>query len=273
MDRSTLPPDTGLGTVHLRVGDLAAQAAFYEDVLGFSLLGEDGATAAMGAPDGRPLLILHAEPGARPRVLGSTGLYHMAFRLPTRAHLGAMILRIRNSRTTITGFSDHNVSEAVYLSDPEGNDIEFYVDRARDVWYSVDGGVFMTTEPLDVPGLLVAAPGPAPRLPSGTVVGHIHLTVSSLDAAEDFYVGHLGFDVVTRSYPGALFVSAGGYHHHVALNTWGGDGAPRSADGRLGLMSFDIVVPCAETRQRILGGADEGTLPDQDRVGVRIAAH
>jgi len=272
MNRTTLPPDTRIGTVHLRVGDLAAQVAFYEEVLGFFLLAEDGATAAMGTADGSPpLLVLHGEPGAPSREPGTTGLFHVAFRVPTRADLGAMVLRIRAHRRTIDGFADHNVSEAVYLTDPEGNGLEFYVDRARDVWHSVDGGVFMTTEPLDVPGLLLAVPGPAPRLPPKTVVGHVHLSVANLAGAEGFYVGRLGFDVTSRSFPGALFVSAGGYHHHVGLNAWGGEGVSLPEEGSLGLISFDLIVPSADARQRVLGGADEGTLLDPDHIGIRVA--
>lgn len=271
MTSSTLPPDTRIGTVHLRVGDLDQQVAFYEDVLGFLLVAEDGATAAMGTADGSPLLVLHAAPGAPARAPGTTGLFHVAYRVPSRADLGAMVLRIRANRKPIDGFADHNVSEAVYLTDPEGNGIEIYVDRAREVWYSVDGTIFMTTEPLDVPGLLLAAPKPAPRIPLGTVVGHVHLRVSTLAAAEGFYVGQLGLDVTTRSYPGALFVSAGGYHHHVGLNVWGGEGAQRPEEGSLGLVSFDLIVPSEEARERVLGSGAEGTLLDPDHVRVRIA--
>ena len=245
--------------------------AFYEDVLGFSLLAEDGATAALGTADGTPLLVLHAAPGAPPREPGTTGLFHVAFRVPNRTGLGGMVLRLRASLTPIDGFADHNVSEAVYLTDPEGNGIELYADRDRDVWYSVDGSIFMTTEPLDVPGLTLAAQGPAKRLPSGTVVGHIHLRVRSLERAEAFYGKKLGFDVMSRSFPGALFVSAGGYHHHVGLNVWGGEGAHVPPFGSLGLVSFELVVPSPDVRQQLLGGADEGTLQDPDGIGVRVA--
>jgi len=272
MNPSTLPADIRIGTVHLRVRDLEAQVSFYEEVLGFFRLAEDGATAVLGtAEDPSPLLVLHASAGAPVRGPGTTGLFHVAFRVPTRADLGGMIQRIRGHRYTIDGFADHNVSEAVYLADPEGNGLELYVDRARDVWHGVDGGIYMTTEPLDLPGLLLAGPRPAPRLPEGTVVGHIHLRVSTLAGAEAFYVERLGFDVTTRSYPGALFVSAGGYHHHVGLNVWGGEGARPPEEGSLGLVSFDLVVPSADARRRILGGAEVGTIPDPDHVGVRIA--
>ncbi len=265
-----LPQDTRIGTVQMRVGDLDREASFYEDVIGFALLAEDGATAAMGNEDGVPLLILHGAPGAPRRPPGTTGLFHVAFRLPSRAGLGAMIRRVRERGWGFDGFADHNVSEAAYLTDPEGNGLELYWDRARDVWHSVEGGIFMTTEPLDVPGLLAAAPDPAPVLPGGTDVGHVHLRVSSLSVAEAFYVGRLGFEVTTRTYPGALFVAAGGYHHHVGLNVWGGEGAPKPPDGALGLMSFDVVVPTLADRRLILRDADEGMLFDADANGVRI---
>lgn len=270
MDAPSLSPDTHIGAVHLRVRDLEGVAAFYEDVLGFAVLGEDGVNAALGVLDERPLLVLHGAPHAPVRPAGSTGLFHVAFRVPTRRDLGSLILRVRNHDWTFEGFGDHNVSEAAYLADPEGNGIELYVDRSRNVWHSVDGQVFMTTEPLDLPGLLMAADAAAPRLPAGTTVGHVHLRVSSLQGAEAFYVGRLGFQVTTRSYPGALFMAAGEYHHHVGCNVWGESSARRPPEGSLGLRSFDVVVPDHEVRQRILEGADEGMVFDQDDVGVRI---
>jgi catechol 2,3-dioxygenase len=270
MNPRHLPPDTRLGAVHLRVRDLQRQVAFYEDVLGFQLLAEDGATAALGTTDGRPLVVLHGEPTAPRRPEGSTGLFHVALRLPTRADLGALVRRVQQAGHPFGGFSDHNVSEAAYLSDPEGNGIELYADRSPEVWRGVDGEVFMTTEPLDVPGLLMAAPEPAPRLPAGTAVGHIHLRVSSLSDAEAFYVDRLGLGVVTRSYPGALFTAAGDYHHHVGLNVWGGAGAPHPPDGSLGLVYFELVVPSESARRALLGDAGEGYLMDPDNVGVRV---
>ncbi|MDP2956691.1 MAG: VOC family protein [Longimicrobiales bacterium] len=265
-----LPPDTHLGAVHLRVADLPSQVAFYEDVLGLQLLAEDAATGAMGTAEGRPLVVLYGDPLAPRRPVGTTGLFHFALRMPARADLGALVKRVQNAGYAFGGFSDHNVSEAAYLTDPEGNGIELYADRPRDVWHGVEGQVFMTTEPLDVPGLLMAAPGPAPRLPKGTTVGHIHLRVSWLEDSEAFYVGKLGLDVVTRSYPGALFASAGGYHHHVGMNVWDGEGAPRSPEGSLGLVSFELVVPSDEIRATLLGGRPEGSLLDPDGIGVRL---
>lgn len=270
MSRPRLPPNTRLGAVHLRVRDLPRQVEFYEGVLGLQILAEDGATGAMGTAAGRPLVVLHGEAAAPRRPAGTTGLFHLALRLPTRSDLGALVRRVQKAGHALDGFADHNVSEAAYLSDPEGNGIELYADRSEDVWRGVDGEIFMTTEPLDVPGLLLAAYGASPRLPETTVVGHVHLRVSSLQASERFYVDRLGFDVVTRSYPGALFASAGGYHHHVGLNVWGGEGAPRPPERSQGLIYFEVAVPSEQVRSGLLGEGGEGYLMDPDNIGVRV---
>jgi catechol 2,3-dioxygenase len=268
---SPLSGDAHIGAVHLRVHELQGLVAFYKEVLGFSVVGEDGATAALGVADERPLLVLHEAPRAPQRPPGSTGLFHVALRLPTRIDLGAMVLRVRNQKWPFEGFGDHNVSEAAYLADPEGNGIELYADRSRDVWHSVEGHVFMTTEPLDLPGLLMAAEAPAPGLPPGTVVGHVHLRVSNLAAAEEFYVGRMGFNVTTRGYPGALFLAAGDYHHHIGCNVWGESTPRHPPEGSLGLISFDVIVPDGEERRHLLGDSDEGMLFDADDIGVRVA--
>lgn len=266
-----LPAGTRIGAVHLRVAELQPTLDFYGDVLGLETLAEDGATAALGAAlDGPPLVVLHeaaegaAEVGAR-----RPGLYHLALRLPDRGALGGLVRRVREAGWTIRGYADHNVSEAVYLADPEGNGVEIYADRAPDVWRTVDGEIFMTTEPLDVDGLVAAAPHPLQVLPEGTEVGHVHLRVSSLERAEAFYSGLLGLGVVTRRIPGALFLAAGSYHHHVGLNVWGPADRPR-VEGAPGLMSFELVVPDARIRVGLTGGADEGLLWDPDHMGVRI---
>jgi catechol 2,3-dioxygenase len=196
----------------------------------------------------------------------------VAFLHPTRADLAATLHRVRRYGHAFDGFADHHVSEAAYLTDPEGNRLELYADRPRAAWSAADGGIRITTEPLDLPGLLAAASGPSPALAPGTAVGHVHLRVSSLAAAEAFYVDRLGFEVVTRAYPGALFVSAGGYHHHLGLNVWGGPaGSP--PEGALGLASFDVVVPDPAARARVLEGAvGSATLRDGDGNEVGIVA-
>jgi catechol 2,3-dioxygenase len=272
MDMPALPPDSRIGVVRLRVRDLEAMVAFYAGTLAFSVLDRDGASATLGTADREPLLVLLAAPDAPARPRGSTGLYHVAYRVPTRKDLGAIIARIHERGWPFEGFADHSVSEAAYLSDPEGNGIEVYADRPRQTWRPVDGELLMTTEPLNVPSLIFLGGGPAPHLPGGTDVGHVHLQVSSLEKAEAFYRGRVGFDVTTRRYPGALFMSAGGYHHHLGCNVWGGVGAHTPPEGSPGLVSFEVVIPSEAVRREILDGTAEGTIHDADQIGVRIVA-
>lgn len=259
-----------MGAVHLRVADLHGVASFYEEVLGMQILAEDAATAALGASaESTPLLVLHQARDGRPRPSGTPGLYHVAFRVADRRDLGALVRRVRTAGWAFQGFADHNVSEAAYLADPEGNGIEVYADRNPEVWRMVDGEIFITTEPLDLDGLLAVARGPAAPMPADAAVGHIHLRVSSLERAEAFYVDRLGLGVVTRRIPGALFLAAGSYHHHIGVNVWDPVAAPR-AEGAPGLMAFELVVPDADVRTRLTGGPDEGLVSDPDDIGIRI---
>ncbi len=270
MDRPTLPARTRIGAVHLRVKDLERLVAFYQDVLGFTVVGEDDVTATLGPDEGPHLLTLEASPGAPPPPEPGTGLYHVAYLMPSRAALGAMLIRVREADYAFQGFADHAVSEALYLADPEGNGIELYADRPRHAWRWDDGDLVMTTASLDVVSLLEEGHSAAPRLPQGARVGHVHLKVSSLRRAEEFYVDELGFEVTTRRYPGALFVSAGGYHHHLGLNVWSGEGAPRPPAGGLGLAGITLVIPDAGERRRILGGREQGEIADPDDVVLRV---
>ena len=224
----TIDPATSIGTVELTVGDLDAQTAYYRDSIGLRELRRDGDRVELGAPESEDVLVtLVADPDAPLRPPGTTGLFHVAFLVPSRAELARSIRRVTASGHRFTGASDHLVSEALYLDDPEGNGIEIYRDRPVEEWKRSGGELEMATLPLDVEGVLATVPegdvgdGMAP----GTRVGHIHLQVASIPAAEAFYVGALGFETTVRRYPGALFVSAGGYHHHVGLNTWAGEGA------------------------------------------------
>lgn len=274
MSQPILPGDTRTGRVRLRVGSLEHAHTFYRDVLGFALLSDDARGAVLGTADGVPLLELEAAPEAPLRPPGTTGLFHVAFLHPTREHLAATLHRVHRSGYGFDGFADHHVSEAAYLRDPEGNGLELYVDRPRERWVGPDGALRITTEPLDLRGLLATATGPSEGLAAGTTVGHVHLRVASLADAEAFWVDAVGFEVVTRAYPGALFVSAGGYHHHLGLNVWGGP-ATRPPEGARGLDSFDLVVPDAVARGRLLAdaeGADGAVLRDPDGNGVRIVA-
>jgi catechol 2,3-dioxygenase len=242
----TLPASAHIGGVRLKVADLDRPLGFYVDLLGFQLdqRSETGVSlSSTGAGDG--LLHLTAIRNPLPKPPRSTGLYHIAIRLPDRPALANLLERLLESRYPLQGAADHLVSEAIYLSDPDGNGLELYIDRESSQWRVLNGQVQMGTDPLDAQGLLAEA---RPRtdwtgIEPGTDIGHVHLQVSDLSRAENFYCGLLGFQVTQRSYPGALFVSAGGYHHHIGLNIWASRGAPPPPAEAVGLDAFRIAIP------------------------------
>jgi catechol 2,3-dioxygenase len=241
-----LPADTRLGAIRLRAGDIGLLRDFYERVIGLRAIASEDGVTALGAGD-RSLVELVSDPDAPARPPHTTGLFHLALLVPTRADLARALRRVFENGWHLSGASDHLVSEALYLSDPEGNGIELYRDRPREEWPREGDEIAMATLPLDLEDLL-AEPGAgddAPAMPDGTVLGHVHLQVKDLDSAAAFWVDALGLDVTASLYPGALFVSAGGYHHHVGLNTWAGVGAPRPPAGARGLDRFELVLPDA----------------------------
>ncbi|MBN2550298.1 MAG: VOC family protein [Anaerolineales bacterium] len=240
----SIHPQTSLGAVHLGAANLEWLAGFYCNILGLRLHSQQGAVMTLGA--GEPFLVLHGDTGLRPRPRGVTGLYHFALLVPNRFELKRLLLRLMEARYPLQGGSDHLVSEAIYLADPEGNGIEVYHDRARETWRAADGSLRMSADPLDVEGILGEAGDSRPAGPGfapSTRLGHVHLTVSRLDEAEEFYCGLLGFEPMMRMGGSALFVSAGGYHHHIGLNTWEGVGAPPPPRGSTGLSEFTILLP------------------------------
>ena len=243
----TIDPATRMGTVTLTAGDVDVQAAFYERVIGLQELRRDRNVVDLGAPGGdAPLVRLIGDPDAPPRRRRTTGLFHLAVLVPSRTELARALNRVRAAGWRFSGASDHVVSEALYLDDPEGNGIEIYRDRPREEWRRGPGGELqMATLPMDVEGVLGSAPpgDTGAGMPAGTTIGHVHLQVRSIREARDFYTGAIGFDPVVDSYPGALFVSAGGYHHHLGLNTWAGEGVPAPPPGARGLRSYEIVLP------------------------------
>jgi catechol 2,3-dioxygenase len=269
-----LPSATHIGSVHLTVADLEAQRSFYERALGLRELERDGSTVRLG-PDGGPVILeLTGHPDAPRRPHGTTGLYHLAVLVPGRADLGQALRRVIESGWRFTGASDHLVSEALYLNDPEGNGIEIYRDRPREEWARSDEGVIqMATLPLDLDGVLgeIEAAEPVPALmPAGTHIGHVHLQVANLRDAETFYSGALGFEVMVRTYPGALFVSAGGYHHHIGLNTWESAGGSPPPEGSTGLRSFELVLPTADDANLFADRAREAGAQVETRDGTAI---
>jgi catechol 2,3-dioxygenase len=239
-----LPDATHLGRVRLQVSDLARSIAYYTTVIGLRVIAQSGDTAMLGARDNDAVLVeLHEKRGVRSVARrGAIGLYHFAILLPDRPSLARFVAHL-SQIGAYAGMSDHFVSEAVYLTDPDGLGIEVSADRPRSEWRVEDGQLAMTTLPLDVPKLLAAAGGvPWTGAPSGTVIGHVHLYVRDIDQAAAFYHAGVGFDKVVWSYPGALFMSAGGYHHHLGTNTWA-TGAALSTDDDARLLEWELVVP------------------------------
>lgn len=270
-----LPAGTQIGRTALRVADLEGIVGFYRRVVGLEVCSQNEREAILGAGS-TPLLAVIADETAGERKPTETGLYHNAFRVPTRAALGDAVGRVRD-RWELAGSADHGVSEALYLTDPGGNGIEIYRDRPRGAWpVADDGTVRMGTDPLDLSDLASGAAGD-PRAPPGTDVGHVHLETSSLKAARRFYVGTLGFER-RASVPGAEFVAAGGYHHHVGMNTWHRRSTP--AQGR-GIAWFEIVVPergsleavrarLSEKGVSIRETEDGFEVSDPDNIAVRL---
>jgi catechol 2,3-dioxygenase len=241
-----LPANTRLGRVRLQIANLDRSLAWYEKVLGLRMLHRGPHTATLGAQgDDRVIVELNELAGATPVPRrGRLGLYHFAILLPNRSALGRFLAHLA-AIGAHAGMSDHLVSEAIYLTDPDGLGIEVYADRPRSGWQVNDRQLAMATAPLDVDDLLAAGRGEDwSGMPADTVIGHVHLYVSDIDQAADFYHDGLGFDKVVWSYPGALFLSAGGYHHHLGTNTWAAN-APRSAPGDARLIDWEIVVPTA----------------------------
>lgn len=279
--RHRLPAATRLGPVRLQVADLGRSVAYYETVLGFDARTLDERTVSLSASGAdAPLVVLHERPGARsaePR--GRLGLFHFAILLPTREDLGSLLRHLWEVGER-PGASDHLVSEALYLRDPDGLGIEVYRDRPRADWETMRGELRLETAPMDVASVLEAGAGtPWKGMPSGTAMGHAHLHVGELGEAEAFYHAALGLDVTTRSYPGALFLSAGGYHHHLGLNSWAG-AAPPAGESEARLLEWSLELPeradLAAARARLERGgydaeaADDETLLTQDPWGTRL---
>jgi catechol 2,3-dioxygenase len=253
-----LPPDAHIGEVSLTVSSLERSVAFYADVLGFERLDSGPQRAALGPAGGPVLLRLEGRPDARPRAPRTSGLFHFAILVPDRAALGRSLRRLAEQRWPLTGASDHLVSEALYLDDPDGLGIEIYRDREQTAWTREGGEVLMATERLDLddvarePGAERAWTG----LEAGTTIGHVHLHVPDLETAEQLYCADIGFSPTLRRYPGALFVAAGTYHHHVGLNIWAGRGAPPPGPDTIGLDAFTIegaAIPARTAKDESTG--------------------
>ncbi len=288
-----IPAGTTIGHVHLRVADLPRARRFYEDLMGFDLVAtHEGQVAFLSAGGYHHHVALNTwgSLGGSPPPPRATGLYHFAINYPARRDLAVALRRLLAAGWPIDGAADHTTHEAVYLQDPDGNGLELAWDRDPTIWRAPDGHITMGTDPLDFEGLLAEAAGGVPalaKLPAGTGIGHVHLKVADLPRSLDFYHGLLGFDLIARMGGSAAFVSAGGYHHHLGLNTWESRGGTRPPAGSTGLYHFAIRYPStADLRAAVkglldagwpIGGAtDHGThlaiyLHDPDHIGVELA--
>jgi catechol 2,3-dioxygenase len=253
----SIHPDTHIGTVTLRVSDIERSLAFYEGVLGFQPSSRTAKEVVLSAQDNVPLLKLQELTGAPPQPQWSAGLYHVAIVLPMVADLGQILLRLTNAKIPI-GQGEHMVSQSLYTSDPDGNGLEIYHDRPRETWQWMNGQVQMVSHHLDLRSLIDAAQRDGQFwdvLPAGTRIGHLHLQVGDLAQARNFYHTILGFDI-TANLPGALFISAGGYHHHIALNTWQSQGAGPAPTDTVGLQEVVVTLPhraaLSEVQERLI---------------------
>jgi catechol 2,3-dioxygenase len=237
-----LPDATHLGAVHLQVSDLRQSIAFYQQVLGLHVHSATTETAVLGPVDDRhPLLRLQTRSGVVPARRGAFGLFHFAILLPERAALGRFATHLSALGVRV-GMADHLVSESLYLSDPDGLGIEVYADRPRSSWQQRDRELVMTTDPLDIGNVIAAsAERPWDGMPTRTTMGHVHLNVGDLDQAEAFYHAALGFEKMVWNYPGALFLAAGGYHHHLGTNAW--SFGPPAKENEARLLDWELVVP------------------------------
>jgi catechol 2,3-dioxygenase len=224
-----------IGAVALKVRDLDRVAGFYRNALGLTVLDQSNDRVSLGA-GGVSFVHLEHGPDAKPDDTRQAGLYHTAFLMPTRGDLARWILHVARNRVELTGASDHAVSEAIYLDDPEGNGIEVYHDRPAESWRWAGDGLRMTTDPLDIDDILREVPPTAafPGAPDGMRIGHVHLRVGDVGGAETFYRDALGLDVTRRRH-GASFLSSGRYHHHIAGNVWHSLGAGERDENRAGL--------------------------------------
>ena len=265
-----IPSGTAIGNLQLTVPILERSLRFYERLIGLSSVEQpDGSVLLGGAGGSPPLLSLVGDTSAAPHDPRRAGLFHFAILVPTRRDLAAALMRLAQGGWRLDGVADHLVSEALYLQDPDGNGIEISCDRDRSQWQRDAKGMLATTTlPLDLDELLQELetapddPHGEALMPAGTRMGHVHLQAAELEQTEAFYVGVLGFDVSARL-PGALFVSAGGYHHHIGLNTWNSRGRSAPAPGALGLRAYEIRLGDAAALGDLLARIEAAGIPMQ----------
>ncbi|MCF6138678.1 VOC family protein [Pseudalkalibacillus berkeleyi] len=243
--------------IHLIVSNLKHSLSFYKNILGFKELEKNGNIVVLTADGKHPLVTLEEVDTAQPKQRNRTGLFHFAILLPTRKDLGNFINHVKTVNHPIQGGSDHLFSEALYLADPDGHGIEVYRDLPSEQWTWQNGELPLASDPIDIEGVLEEADGQWDGLPSETVLGHIHLHVHDLEAAKDFYVNGLGFDITIPIRQQALFVSTGGYHHHIGLNTWNGKGIAPPDESSMRMKSYSITYATEQERDHVISQLNE----------------
>ena len=280
-----LPNEVQIAHVHLQVSNLGRALSFYSDLLGLHKVKREGGTAYLSASGQAPYHVILTEiADAVPQARRNAGLFHVAIRFPSRAALANVLLNLVENNWPLQGASDHLVSEAIYLGDPDGLGIELYQDRPRETWKKINDGIEMATLPLDLQDLIEQAnqTNRDYAIDPSTDIGHVHLQVSDTAKAERFYHEALGLDMMTRSYPGALFMAAGGYHHHLGANTWNSRGGEPAPENAVGLRSYAYQFPdetswkAAQDRLEANGyeveqGAEASSMTkDEDGIGVEL---
>src|SRR4051794_21268037 len=264
-----IPAETRMGPVHLTVSDLARSLEYYDRAIGLQLHERENGTARLGT-GGEDLLVLYEKPGAEPAPR-NTGLFHFALLLPSRADLARWLVHAANDQIAMEGMSDHLVSEALYLRDPDWHGIEIYRDRPRAEWERDGNFVRLATLPLDVQGVLSSLDGGEPELeglPRGTTMGHVHLQVADIAATESFYTDQVGLDLQARYGDQASFMSAGGYHHHLGGNVWNSRGAAPPPPGSAALRHFTVLLPDEQELERVAARIPDAALADGGGVVV-----
>ncbi len=254
---------THIGSVTLKVRNLENLVSFYTETIGLKVLSKTDSVALLTADGKTPLIILEGNSALQQRPVKSAGLYHLALLVPSRKDLANILYHFIKRNTQLLGASNHKFSEAIYLQDPENNGIEVYRDVDRTEWVRDENGKLpAVSEPLDVHALLEEREEDAWNgLPQNTVMGHVHLNVVNIPEAEQFYVNVLGFEEQTRMANHALFISAGGYHHHIALNTWNGPNAMLAQEDATGLLQYEIIVPAKDELQNLMSALKRNQIP------------
>ena len=268
----SIHPGTTLGAVHLNISDMTKSLQFYQEVLGFQIHRRANDIAYLGAGKDDILVLTERHGAVLPRF--ATGLYHFAVLVPSRLELARSLRQFVEMQYPLQGFADHLVSEAIYLADPDGNGIEVYRDRPRSEWYDAQGNIRMASDPLDIRGLLAeldGATGEWRGVDAATKLGHMHLQVSNVRAAQEFYTHIIGFDLIMRYGPSAAFVSAGGYHHHIGMNTWNSAGAPPPPPESVGLRYFVTRLPNLAELGKVLDRVHAaGIITEEQGEGVLV---